>query len=85
MPARPWNTARWAKAVGSTYIEKSMKSWRRRLGTGRGSIGTAILFAIWNTLPSTVALRLGSVFPDARTARRSAEFEKAVRFGIDPA
>jgi poly-gamma-glutamate synthesis protein (capsule biosynthesis protein) len=61
---RPWSRLRWAKAVGPVYIAKCRKSWRRRLS--RWPLATALLWLLWNVLPSTLLLRYGSLFPDRR-------------------
>lgn len=59
---------RWARRVGPTYIEKSMKSWRRRLRTH--FLHTAPLGLAWLLHPMTLLLALGSAFPDEPFRRR---------------
>jgi poly-gamma-glutamate synthesis protein (capsule biosynthesis protein) len=54
-----WNTLTWARHVGPIYISKSRNSWRKRLRNNL--IKTLPLWAVWNVLPSTLLLRLGTL------------------------
>lgn len=72
----------WLRRVGPVYIPKSDKSWKKRR---QANAKAWLLCLIWNSLPATLLLRLGSWFPEPEAAalKQSIENELATKLAAE--